>query len=1032
MPRIAILTATEYAAFETPPLFSSVERKRFFDLSQPLERLLTTFRTPTNAICFVLTFGYFKATKRFFARQFHATDADYVARQLGYLPGVFDPSDYKEATARWHRTLILEHLGFAPFDEAAKQHLLHEIRPLIRAQVRPKVIFLHGLDVLVRRKTEIPNARTLTDLILGETRRHKGTLTEVINAHVPPEVRILLEALLEKADASAVLTPQFQRFKLTLLKQISQSAKPSRIASTLDDWQTLRLLYEELAPVIASLDLTPDGIRYYANAVLKSQVFQVARRADDDRHLHLVCFIAHQFYRLQDTLMDILLKVVQNVLNAGKRHHKEAYYAARTEHRRAVQAFVTCVDHGAVSPLQTIEAIAFNTALSDSEKVQHIQAVLTDGKVQRHAAQAQLVSFKTSTQDGSDTEYYHALATQSRKLQNRVAEIVKAVAFQGDDTSDLMAAIQHYKAKDGQITQTAPLEFLEPQEQQAVLEDTGTVRVSLYKALLFIKIAEALKGGVLNLRHSYKYRSLDDYLIPQAAWQAQRDAYLQRADLTAVADGPATLDALTARLDQQYHQTNQHILAGANPHVHFRKDGTFHVHTPALEPEDSTPLLSLLPKRRFISLVEVLATVQRFTRFLEAFVPWRVQYVRTKPADRVFYAGITGYGCFIGTRKIASISSGISESELESTVNSYFTLDNIHAANDRIVEFMDGLALPQVYRHSDGLLHTSSDGQKFEVAVDSLHASYSFKYFGQEQGVSTYTFIDMRHFLPYSLIISAAEHEAHYVIDGLMHNDVVKSDIHSTDTGGYSEILFGAMHLLGFAFAPRIKNFAKCTLYAFHKRREYQQHGYKILPDAYVKTEDITAQWDEILRFIATIKLKEATASQLFKRLNSYSRQHPLYHALKEFGKIPKSDFLLRYTDLVELRQAIEKQLNKGENVNKFARAVSFGNSQEFLYGEKIEQEMAEGCRRLIKNAIICWNYLYLTQKLAEAESEERRQELLMAVRNGSVVTWQHINLHGEYDFSDEKLQDSIGLHAPQILAVQRVEKWEDISALID
>jgi hypothetical protein len=62
-----------------------------------------------------------------------------------------------------------------------------------------------------------------------------------------------------------------------------------------------------------------------------------------------------------------------------------------------------------------------------------------------------------------------------------------------------------------------------------------------------------------------------------------------------------------------------------------------------------------------------------------------------------------------------------------------------------------------------------------------------------------------------------------------------------------------------------------------------------------------------------------------------------------------------------------------------------------------------------------------LTQKIAEAESEERRQELLMAVRNGSVVTWQHINLHGEYDFSDEKLRDSIGLQAPKLLAVNGV-----------
>jgi hypothetical protein len=42
-------------------------------------------------------------------------------------------------------------------------------------------------------------------------------------------------------------------------------------------------------------------------------------------------------------------------------------------------------------------------------------------------------------------------------------------------------------------------------------------------------------------------------------------------------------------------------------------------------------------------------------------------------------------------------------------------------------------------------------------------------------------------------------------------------------------------------------------------------------------------------------------------------------------------------------------------------------------------------------------------------------------IRNGSPVTWQHINLHGEYDFSDEKLTDSVGLNAPEILAVKEI-----------
>lgn len=1022
MPRMHILTPAEYAVFELPPRLNSVERKRFFDIPQGLEPLLAVLRTPTNQLGFVLTLGYFKATKRFFARQFHEADAAYVAKQLGVLPGVFNLGVYEETTARRHRKMILAYLGFQPFDARAKHDLSRDIHTMIRSQVRPKVIFRHLVDVLVRRKTEIPSARALTDLIAGELRRHKGTLTEVINTQVPLALRELLEALLEKVDAARQPAPHIQRFKLTLLKKISQSTKPSKIKATLDDWQTLRMLYDDLVPVIAALDLTHDGIRYYANFVLKSQIGQVARRADDDRHLHLVCFIAHQFYRLQDTLTDILLKVVQTTLNAGTRHHKDQYYAARTAQRRAVRTLVDTVDRGALNPLQAIETIAFGSTLSDTEKVQRIQQVLTQGSAQRRAAQDQLSTFKTQAERAAnDADYYDVLTAESRKLQNRVADIVKALAFQGDTNSDLLVAMHHYQAKDGQITTGVPLEFLEPQEQQAVLNDAGTIRVSLYKALLFSKIAEALKGGVLNLRQSYKYRSLDDYLIPKLEWDAHRDAYLQRAALTSVADWPSTFQALARQLDQQYHQTNQHILDGANPHVHFRKNGSFHVSTPKVEPEEREPLLGILPKRRYISLLEVLATVNRFTQFLEAFQPWRVQYARDKPPDRAFYAGITGYGCFIGTPKIARISSGVSEAELERTINGYFTLENVYGANDAIVHFMDGLALPQVYHPPGAPLHTSSDGQKFEVAVDSLHASYSFKYFGQDQGVSTYTFIDMRHFLPHSLVISAAEHEAHYVIDGLMHNDIVQSDIHSTDTGGYSDILFGTMHLLGFSFAPRIKNFGKCQLYAFQKRKEYEQQGYKILPDGYPKTDLVAHQWDEILRFIATIKLKEATASQLFKRLNSYSRQHPLYQALKEFGKIPKSEYLLRFTDMLELRQAVEKQLNKGENVNKFARAISFGNNQEFLDGDKVEQEMAEGCRRLIKNAIICWNYLYLTQQIADAESVERRQALIAAIRQGSVASWGHVNLHGEYDFSDDKLQDSIGLQASKILGVTEV-----------
>ena len=64
-------------------------------------------------------------------------------------------------------------------------------------------------------------------------------------------------------------------------------------------------------------------------------------------------------------------------------------------------------------------------------------------------------------------------------------------------------------------------------------------------------------------------------------------------------------------------------------------------------------------------------------------------------------------------------------------------------------------------------------------------------------------------------------------------------------------------------------------------------------PKVWANDEMVIQQWGEILRLIATIKLKEVTASDLFRRLNSYSKQHALYQALKAFGQVPKSLFIL-------------------------------------------------------------------------------------------------------------------------------------------
>ena len=168
-----------------------------------------------------------------------------------------------------------------------------------------------------------------------------------------------------------------------------------------------------------------------------------------------------------------------------------------------------------------------------------------------------------------------------------------------------------------------------------------------------------------------------------------------------------------------------------------------------------------------------------------------------------------------------------------------------------------------------------------------------------------------RAILFYSTVFSSSERDAAYVIDGLLHNDAVTSNIHSTDTHGYTEMVFGVSHLINVTFAPRIKDISTQKLSSFDKiKGQLDSLGYPIKPTNYINENKIVRNWDNILRLIATVKLREHRASTVLKRLTEFSNQHPLEDALKEFGRIIKSIFILKYIDDVEWRQMIEKQLN--------------------------------------------------------------------------------------------------------------------------
>ena len=432
------------------------------------------------------------------------------------------------------------------------------------------------------------------------------------------------------------------------------------------------------------------------------------------------------------------------------------------------------------------------------------------------------------------------------------------------------------------------------------------------------------------------------------------------------------------------------------------------VRTPKTDYESRSFIASTLTQQGIVLILDLLKGVDRVCQFTGAFKHFSTKHRKMKPTNEALMAGILAQGCNIGLGKLAKISTGLEIDALRNTVNWYFDQDNIRAANRKITDVIQELALANNYVQQPPTIHSSSDGRKMNVAVDCLHASYSYKYFGHEKGVTDYTFVDERQALTHALVFSSSDREAPYVLDGLVDNPVTHGHVHSTDTHGFTEQIFGAAHLMGISFAPRLANLHKQRLYGFSARKTYQRKGYPLLPSRTINQKLILEHWDDILRFIATIKTHRSTASQLFKRLSSYAKDHSLYKALKEFGRVIKTQFILTYYDDVELRQRIQKQLNLAEQANKFSRAVFFDNDQAFQDGSLLQQEAAITCKLLLQNSIILWNYLSLSDCVINTSDPHERQQIIDAIRRGSVITWSHVNLRGEYSFTPPSANDYV------------------------
>ena len=158
-------------------------------------------------------------------------------------------------------------------------------------------------------------------------------------------------------------------------------------------------------------------------------------------------------------------------------------------------------------------------------------------------------------------------------------------------------------------------------------------------------------------------------------------------------------------------------------------------------------------------------------------------------------------------------------------------------------------------------------------------------------------------------------------------------------------------------------------------------------------------------------------------KLSAYARKNKTRRALWEYDNIIRSLYLLDYIDSPPLRRNVQRALNRGESYHQLRRAISYANYGKLRFKTEYEQQLWEECSRLVTNCIIYYNATILSNLLAHKEGmgDHRGAGLLKHV---SPVAWQHINLHGRFEFKSRARSidiDAIVLELSQLPITQAI-----------
>jgi hypothetical protein len=162
----------------------------------------------------------------------------------------------------------------------------------------------------------------------------------------------------------------------------------------------------------------------------------------------------------------------------------------------------------------------------------------------------------------------------------------------------------------------------------------------------------------------------------------------------------------------------------------------------------------------------------------------------------------------------------------------------------------------------------------------------------------------------------------------------------------------------------------------------------------------IVEQYDDLLRTAASLKRGWVPASLLITRLKNATPQTPLAVALGEYGRIVRTNFLLRYCADPALRARIHGQLNKGETLHALRRHLVIGSRAQIPADEDDHRRHAL-CLQILVNAVQVWNARYMTASIDHLHAV--KPDVVaddQALSRVAPVTHAHVNSLGRYELN--------------------------------